>query len=64
MAHEVATMEQAEGLQEEVKRLKILYRIALDIKKGVIPVSFSKKGAELASKYEGEQLEEYAYGGY
>lgn len=65
MAHEEAvTMEKADVMSEVVKKMKILFRIALDIKAGRLPDSFSTKGAELAAKYEGEELEEYAYGGY
>ncbi len=51
-------------MKEKERKLQILYRIAVDIKKGTIPASYSKKGAELADKYPGEELEAYAYGGY
>ena len=65
MAHEgTAMLEAAEELREEEKKMRILFRIALDIKAGRLPVSFSTKGAELADKYDGEELEEYAWGGY
>lgn len=50
-------------LKEEERKMRTLYRIAVDIKKGTIPSTYSKKGAELAEKYSGEELEEYAYGG-
>ena len=61
---DTATIERMEAIREEEKMMRILYRIAVEIKKGNLPPSYSKKGAELASKYEGEALEEYAYGGY
>ncbi len=66
MAHgdDVATIEQADSLEEEVKRMKILFRIAVQIKAGSLPESYSAKGTELANRYPGEELEEYAYGGY
>ena len=47
---------------EKNKDMRRLYRIALDIKAGRLPVTFSKKGAELASKFEGEELEKVAFG--
>ena len=61
---EVGTMEEATELKKMEKRLKILFRIAVQIKAGSLPETYSAKGAELASKYEGEDLEEYAYEGY
>ena len=64
MAHEGVTMEVAEAMSEEVKKMRILFRIADDIKAGRLPESYSAKGAELAAKYSGEELQEYAYGGY
>ena len=61
MAHEVGTIEEANELKEMEKKLKILFRIAVDIKAGILPETYSAKGAELANKYEGEELEEYAF---
>lgn len=43
---------------------RTLYCIAMSIKKGDTPASYSKKAAELAQKHEGEKLEEYCYGTY
>ena len=63
MPAKVATMEKAEELDDKVKKLRILYRIAQQIKAGTLPASYSIKGAELAAKYSGEELEEYAWGG-
>lgn len=64
MPDEVATLEKADALREEEKKMRILYRIAQQIKAGTLPASYSIKGAELATKYSGEELEEYAWGGY
>ncbi len=61
MAHEVGTMEEATELKEMEKKLKILFRIAVQIKAGSLPETYSVKGTELAKKYEGEDLEAYAY---
>lgn len=64
MAHEgeVGTIEEANELRDMEKMLKILFRIAVDIKAGLLPETYSAKGAELAKKYEGEDLEAYAFG--
>ena len=63
MAHEgeVGTIEEANELKEMEKMLKILFRIAVDIKAGILPETYSAEGARLAAKYEGEELEAYAY---
>ncbi|KKL70867.1 hypothetical protein LCGC14_2100660, partial [marine sediment metagenome] len=37
MAHEVGTIEEANELKEMEKKLKILFRIAVDIKAGILP---------------------------
>ena len=55
------TIEEANELKEMEKRLKILFRIAVDIKAGSLPETYSAEGARLAAKYEGEDLEAYAY---
>ncbi len=66
MAHELATESPSEliELREEEKKLRILFRIAVQIKAGSLPESYSQKGKELADKYEGEDLEGYAYGDF
>ncbi len=56
-------MEVADEIREEEKKMRILFRIAQQIKSGTLPASYSKKGAEMAANYEGEELEEYAWGG-
>jgi len=63
MAHEgaIGTIEEANELRDMEKKLKILFRIAVQIKAGSLPEDYSAKGAELANKYEGEELEAYAY---
>lgn len=61
---ETASIETMDKLREEEQKMRTLYRIAVAIKKGEIPASYSKKAAELATKYEGEELEEYAFGGH
>lgn len=63
MAHEgeAGTIEEANDLRDLEKRLKILFRIAVQIKAGNLPETYSAEGARLAAKYEGEELEAYAY---
>lgn len=63
MAHEgaVGTIEEANELKEMEKKLKILFRIAVQIKAGTLPESYSAEGARLAAKYQGEELEAYAF---
>ena len=63
MAHggDVGTIEEASELRDLEKRLKILFRIAVQIKAGNLPETYSSEGSRLAAKYEGEELEEYAY---
>jgi len=60
---ETQSTEKLEELREKEKERQILFRIALSIKKGETPASYSKKAAALAEKYEGEELEKLAYGG-
>ena len=57
MPGEMLAMEKLEGLKKKEREMRILYSIAVDIKAGNLPASYSKKGAELAEKYSGEQLE-------
>ncbi len=66
MAHEdgLVTMEMATDMTETIKQMRILFQIAVDIKAGRLPEDYSAKGAELAAKFEGEELEEFAFGSY
>lgn len=57
-----ATIEKMEEATKEQQRMRTLFRIAVDIKAQRLPASYSKKAAELAEKYSGEELEEYAWG--
>ena len=66
MPHDLSSESPSEliELREEEKKLRILFRIAVQIKAGSLPESYSQKGKELANKYEGEDLEGYAYGDF
>lgn len=57
-----ATIEKMEEVTKEQRRMRTLFQIAVDIKAERLPASYSEKGAELAEKYSGEELEEMAWG--
>jgi len=57
-------LEALKKAEEKERKMRTLFCIAVDIKAGRLPATYSKKAAELAEKYSGEDLEAYAYGGY
>ena len=56
--------EEMTELLDQQKELQTLFMIAVDIKAGRLPESYSVKGTEFANKYEGEELEKFAFGSF